>query len=813
MNNSIQFLKKSIAVFAMTFLMSSAALAQAVLPTSWNFDSDPPAGWSESLGTSGNFRYAAGQAGQACRLDNDGEFVQVQFAEEPGVISYYVKGQNSGGAWQGIFDLQESVTGAEGTYTTLRTWSNTDMPTASYTLFSDTPNPDSRYLRFIYTDKVSGHNLALDEVSLAAPVAGGAQEINVQFDGNNIPTGFNAVVGNASSSPFTIQNQGSVSTLNIASIELSGTDAAQFSLTDIPASVEPNGSAVFNLLFDGQGSGSKYVTITIENDDTSEGTYVINVEAIAGSLATEPAEQPTALTFSGVNAWDFNVGFTAATGAEKYIMLRRKGAAVNDMPMDGTTYLKGQWIGDAQVVYIGEAAVTNARNVEASTTYHFAVFAFNGPVGFENYLTTSPLAGSTTTSGPAIGSTYSGVDNTSAQVVSQINAAMNPANYFQVFYSNYISTLINEFYVKDTVIEGVALNAVECQYSGYNHTYPSGFQFWSDGGPGELSREHIFPQSWMPTFFDSGFDDSQEVSDLHNLFPVLQEECNAVRSNYPYGEVVSGITNSYLDTKLGNNALGQKVYEPRDQIKGDAARAMMYQSLKNNTSTNDFSFPEQISLTIQYRQNEYLIKSWHFNDLPDNYEIARNEYIKTKQNNRNAFIDSIAFPCYVRFSNLTKWAPQFTQSNGVLTSIDPGISYQWYKDGEEIEGATQQTYTATANGQYSLEVQQFVQCPAFTSTAVSVIVDNISEANMKTLDFATYPNPADNEFNVVMDLPRSSKIEIRIIDAQGRVVNTISKNGTQGRNVFNINEGLSSGIYFVEVSAIESIGRQRIVIK
>jgi len=812
MNNSIQFLKKTVAAFAVSFLMSSIGLAQAVLPTSWSFDSDPPAGWSESLGgTSTLYRYATGQAGQACRLDGDNEFVLVQFAEEPGNISYYVKGQNSGGAWQGVFTVQESPTGMDGSYTTLRTWTNADLPTASFVQYTDSPSPTTRYIRFYYTDKISGHNFALDEISLAAPVAGTAQEINVQLEGTNIPTGFSAITGNAASSGFTIQNLGSVTILTISSITLSGPDAAQFSLSNVPTSVAANGSAVFNLLFDGMGAGSKYASITISNDDASEGTYVINAEAIAGNLASEPMTQPTALAFTGVNAWDFNVGFNAAAGAEKYIMLRRKGAAVSSVPTDGITYVKGQWIGNAQVVYIGNASVINARSIEASTSYHFAVFALNGPAGYENYLTATPLSGSTITNGPTIGSIYSGVNNTSAQVVSQINAAMNPGDYFQIFYSNYISTLINEFYVKDTAVAGVALNAVECHYSGYNHTYPSGFQFWSDGGPGELSREHCFPQSWMPTFLDAGFDDSPEVSDLHNLLPVLQEECNAVRSNFPYGDVTGTITTSYLDTKLGNSTLGQKVYEPRDQIKGDVARAIMYHSLKNNTASNDFSFPEEISLTIQYGQNEYLVKSWHFNDLPDNAEIARNEYIETKQNNRNAFIDSIAFPCYVRFTNLTKWVPQFTQSNGVLTSSEPGVSYQWYKDGLEIAGATQQTYTTTGGGQYALEVQQFNQCPAIISPALTIV--GVDELNVPALDFMTFPNPTESEFNIVMDLPKSSKVDIKIFDAQGRIVNTISKFGVQGRNTFNINEDLSSGIYFVEVSAMESLGRQRIVIK
>jgi hypothetical protein len=39
--------------------------------------------------------------------------------------------------------------------------------------------------------------------------------------------------------------------------------------------------------------------------------------------------------------------------------------------------------------------------------------------------------------------------------------------------------------------------------------------------------------------------------------------------------------------------------------------------------------------------------------LPDNYEIARNEYIYSLQGNRNPYVDSVQFACFVDFSNMT----------------------------------------------------------------------------------------------------------------------------------------------------------------
>ena len=83
------------------------------------------------------------------------------------------------------------------------------------------------------------------------------------------------------------------------------------------------------------------------------------------------------------------------------------------------------------------------------------------------------------------------------------------------------------------------------------------------------------------------------------------------------------------------------VYEPRDAQKGNAARAIFYMATAYN-------FPLNGNVNSD-KQDQDLLKSWHFTDLPDNYEIARNEYIFDLQGNRNPFIDSVEFVCYLDF--------------------------------------------------------------------------------------------------------------------------------------------------------------------
>jgi hypothetical protein len=51
------------------------------------------------------------------------------------------------------------------------------------------------------------------------------------------------------------------------------------------------------------------------------------------------------------------------------------------------------------------------------------------------------------------------------------------------------------------------------------------------------------------------------------------------------------------------------------------------------------------------KQNVETLINWHFQDLPDNYEIARHEYVYSLQGNRNPFIDSVDFACYINVDN------------------------------------------------------------------------------------------------------------------------------------------------------------------
>jgi hypothetical protein len=631
-------MKKIIFSSLLAVLFNVAAWSQAVLPTTWSFTTPTlPTGWSES-GTA--FYTSSGFTPPTCKFDNTGDKVVIFFASSPGVLTYRLAGNSFS---DGTFSVEESIDGV--TYTNLFTHTN---PPANpdYQLFTHTPLATSRYIRFIYTLKVGG-NIGVDDVNIAAGAAGPEQEINVKQGAATIVNGGTHTASSPVSTTlpitFTIENLGTATALNLSSVVIGGPNAADFVVNgSAPTTVAANGTANLVIDFTPAAAGTREATITISNDDADENPYIINLYGIGGSFASEPASQATALVFNNVKTYRLTGSFTpSAASPDGYVVLRKKGSAITGAPADGTVYDRGDIVGDAQVVFSGTQTSFIPNNIIASTGYHFAVFAYNGAGTNRNYLTTAPLTGTVTTPATMLpAGYYSTISTASPNFVTDLHALTNP--HFEQYYSNYAIRMINLFEARDTVDNQ---RVITCVYSGLNQVYTEPFDFTANG----FSREHTYCHSWMPI---NPADERPEYNDYHHLFPTNQNSANAVRSNYPLGKVVT-VTSTYLGAKYGQDANGHLVYEPRDEHKGDAARAMLYEAVcYNGVDGTDWSLPDNISQSIPYGQDQSILKAWHFQDLPSSWEISRNDFIDSLQDNRNPFIDNPQYVCFVNFSNM-----------------------------------------------------------------------------------------------------------------------------------------------------------------
>ena len=173
------------------------------------------------------------------------------------------------------------------------------------------------------------------------------------------------------------------------------------------------------------------------------------------------------------------------------------------------------------------------------------------------------------------------------------------------------------------------------------------------------NREHSIPKSWY------GGTTSGPGCDIFHLVPT-DGKVNGMRSNYPFGEVSSATYNKQgnklgssksITIMNGNTIAGNegatiscsasKVFEPRDEYKGDFARGYMGALLrwageKNFTDGEGSQTFTSTFTTGSFGLTKYgvaLLMKWHRQDPVSKKEIDRNNGIQQTQGNRNPFID------------------------------------------------------------------------------------------------------------------------------------------------------------------------------
>ena len=166
----------------------------------------------------------------------------------------------------------------------------------------------------------------------------------------------------------------------------------------------------------------------------------------------------------------------------------------------------------------------------------------------------------------------------------------------------------DEMYEKIDNVEGY----VRCVYTGKmvkTNSIPDGTI---------MNTEHTWPQSKF-----GGGEPTAKKSDIFHLFPT-DSKSNSRRSSYNFGEVVD-VTWEDGGSLLGKNEAGYTSFEPRDDHKGDVARAIFYFAVRYNMDVPGYE--------------EEVLRKWHVADPVDEDEFRRNAEIEERQNNRNPFID------------------------------------------------------------------------------------------------------------------------------------------------------------------------------
>jgi hypothetical protein len=119
---------------------------------------------SEGLGND----YESTTEGKGARFDMTGTWLQIKFEGTPGELSYALKGQGTTATNVSTFDIWESATGGEETWTSVAIHkSGENLINGVKTNFTAELKADSRFVKFVYTEKATG-NVALYDVYISA---------------------------------------------------------------------------------------------------------------------------------------------------------------------------------------------------------------------------------------------------------------------------------------------------------------------------------------------------------------------------------------------------------------------------------------------------------------------------------------------------------------------------------------------------------------------------------------------------------------------------------------------------------------------
>lgn len=154
------------------------------------------------------------------------------------------------------------------------------------------------------------------------------------------------------------------------------------------------------------------------------------------------------------------------------------------------------------------------------------------------------------------------------------------------------------------------------------------------------TREHVWPQS------RGDFGTSQGIgTDVHHIRP-CENSVNSIRSNRSFAYCGSCVEVSFQGDATGSFYDNSTYsFEPRDEVKGDVARMILYMDVRYedmggelNLELSNNIIPQGNQSPLHGKLDDLLL--WHEADPVDNFEINRNNIIYEQfQGNRNPFID------------------------------------------------------------------------------------------------------------------------------------------------------------------------------
>lgn len=144
-------------------------------------------------------------------------------------------------------------------------------------------------------------------------------------------------------------------------------------------------------------------------------------------------------------------------------------------------------------------------------------------------------------------------------------------------------------------------------------------------------------------------------------------------------------------------------------------------------------------------------------------------------------------------------------------------SYQWFKDGNAISGATSASYNTNGEpGSYTVEVSLDCGCNNVSSSSFTIV--SVNDHIYNAMGLSLYPNPASLQSTLSFTLKESENLRITITDLGGREIKSVFEGYLNaGLHQFSLltdlNQHIESGLYSVELIGDKTSTHKRFIIQ
>jgi PKD repeat protein len=142
--------------------------------------------------------------------------------------------------------------------------------------------------------------------------------------------------------------------------------------------------------------------------------------------------------------------------------------------------------------------------------------------------------------------------------------------------------------------------------------------------------------------------------------------------------------------------------------------------------------------------------------------------------------------------------PNIVANGNVLTSQQPGSSYQWYLNGAKIQGATNRSFEATGDGLYQVAIFDDSCNRISEPTVISAIPDQ--EAELSRFGIFVGPIPTADKLNVTISNSYRGEIQLQLIDLAGRVY--LAQEANKSEEELNMEMTMTgpAGLYILKIN-------------